>query len=137
MKKNLRNNKGFTVTELMVALGLSVILGMMTVGFQLDMKRSVQKLEDRADFVTDANTGLRIVWDMLGKMKPSFNNLTLGDDDGRNFFDMATDMNIPGSGGAVMSRKFTLNFDRIDNGRTEFVFLADEPKRGAGVLYNP
>lgn len=137
MKKQLVNNKGFTMVELLVALGLSVLLGLITVGFQLDMQRAVQKLEDRADFVTDSNIGLRVLWDILGMMRPSFNNLSLNDDSGRNFFDMATDMSIPGSNGTIMNRVFSLDYEQIDNGKTEFIFLVEDPKRGASVLYNP
>lgn len=133
----MKNQKGFSITEVLVAMGLSSILILMTVGFQLDMKKNVQNMENRTDFIMDSNVGIQAVWKLLGQMRPSLNNLNLLDDNGRNFFDTIAELNLSGAGNVVMSREFTLDAAHLASGRAEFYFLVDAAERGTPVLYNP
>ncbi len=135
--RRVLNSKGFSITEMMVAAGLSGVMALLTVTFQADMKKSIQQLEDRVDFVTDTNIGLRVAWNIFGQMKPSLNNIELPDDNGKNFFDYSSEMSLRSAGTFSMSRVFTLNYDQYNSGRTAMYFLIDDSNRGAGVLYNP
>lgn len=134
MKKlfNLRNNKGFTITELMIAVGLSSIVG---VGiFQvLTSTGQMQKIfSEKMDERIEANLADKLLLRDLRAAGPSLNNIYFKDDNGLNFFDYDIDRSSAFYR-SQSNRKRTYTLQQ--NGPKTFMyFMAFDDLRGKGLF---
>lgn len=129
----MMNKKGFTLVEMLVAIGLSSVLVLLTMGFYGNLHRQVKSEESRVLFLTDATIGLKYVWKVMSQVKPSMNNLKTLDDDGKDFFAFPSDNSTFSMNESERKRQITLK----RGGKVEVIFLADDPSRGPSTLYLP
>lgn len=110
------NNRGFSLVELCVAIAVSgmVLLALM------DVMQYIKVMENKVRVKTDARTtesvGERYFWMGLKNAAPSFNNLVVADDGGKNFFDLNRD--IPGSSPVPTANQRTLTMNLTTGVRT-------------------
>lgn len=121
MRRLKRKESGFTLIELMMALGLSGMAILILVGVQQMYAGQQKKLGDKIEADSDADIGRRVLLQDLKAIDPSFSNLLLKDNDGRAFFDYYPDISETALGG-VTSRTLTLSL----KGRKEAVFLVQD-----------
>lgn len=118
----MRDNKGFTITELCIAIALS---GMVLLAF-MDIMQYMRIMENRIRVKSDSQTtqslAERYVWMHLKNAAPSFNNISQLDDNNQKFYDLNRDLAATAST-AGMTRKLTLN---LTGGKTSFLALLSE-----------
>ena len=133
MKKLIfsQNNKGLTITELLIAMGLSSLVGLGV--FQvLNQNDSMQKMfSQKMDDRIEANLADKLILRDLRQAGPSLNNLRVSDDNNNNFFDFEPDRaSAFYRGQADKSRTMTL----IQGGVTTMYFLSFDDLRGKGLF---
>lgn len=133
MKKLMyvHNNKGLTITELLIAIGLSSIVGLGV--FQvLNDNNSLQKMfSQKMDEQIEANLADKLILRDLRAAGPSLNNLKFNDDKNLNFYDFEPDRSTAFyRGQTVKSRTVTLK----QGGKTIMYFLAFDDLRGKGLF---
>ena len=105
----MKNKKGFSVVELMLAIALS---GMVLLAF-LDVMQYMRILENKVRIKADSRTtqtlGERFLWMALKSAAPSFNNVPLADDNGRNFYALNRDVASGTLPAASLTRVYTMN----------------------------
>lgn len=112
------NNKGFSLAEILVGVGLLGILGLVTASFFVFAKKNTVEIENIIEDQVDNIIAERMLLKDLKNADPSFNNILTADDNSRRFFDFeldATEKSIDSS-----PRKITLK----QGGRTQFVFIS-------------
>ncbi len=118
----MRDSRGFTITELCVAIALAgmVLLALM------DIVQYMRIMENRVRVKSDSHTtqalAERYVWMHLKNAAPSFNNVLQPDDNSQNFYDLNRDLAVTTSTPG-MTRKITLN---LTGGSTSFLALLSE-----------
>lgn len=118
----MKNNKGFTITELCIAIALS---GMVLLAF-MDIMQYMRVMENRIRVKADAQTtqslAERYMWMHLKNAAPSFNNLPALDDNNQRFYDLNRDL-AAGASMTGLTRKLTMN---LTGGKTTFTAIISE-----------
>lgn len=128
----IKNNKGFTAIEMMVGIGLVAILTTIIVSTQLMVTNDQMKLQKQLEQSIDTNLAERIIFTDLANIDPSYNNLTVKDDAGLQFFDYYPD--VPASMLSNVKREVAL---RLDSKTREFHILAQDTTAGPLMTYDP
>jgi prepilin-type N-terminal cleavage/methylation domain-containing protein len=84
--------RGMTLLEIMMALGLSALVLVAVVSFYTDYTNRLLQLSDKAENAADLESGEQIMLKDLKAVDPSFGTLTVTDDTGRGFFDYYPDV---------------------------------------------
>ncbi|MBS1968796.1 MAG: prepilin-type N-terminal cleavage/methylation domain-containing protein [Bdellovibrionales bacterium] len=118
----MKNNRGFSLTELCIAIALG---GMVLLAF-MDVMQYMRVMENRirvkADSQTTQSLAERYMWMHLKNAAPSFNNLPMLDDTNQKFFDLNRDLAATSSS-LGLTRKLTMN---LTGGKTVFTALLSE-----------
>lgn len=123
------NNRGFSLAEVLVGLGLLGILGLVSASFFVFAKKNTVEIENIIEDQVDNIIAERMLLKDLKNAEPSYNNIITPDDNGRPFFDYEMDANEPGMDNNP--RTVTLK----EGGKTQFVFLS---RTNTGTLmYTP
>lgn len=128
---HIHNNKGVTITELLIAIGLSSIVGLGV--FQvLNDNNSMQKMfSQKMDDQIESNLADKLILRDLRAAGPSMNNLKVTDDKNLNFYDFEPDRSSAFyRGQTTASRTVTLK----EGGNTFMYFLAFDDLRGKGLF---
>lgn len=128
----IRNNKGLTVTEILVGIGIVAILTGIIVTTQVMVTKDQVKMATDLENSIDTSLAERIIFTDLNNIDPSYNNLSVKDDKGLTFFDFYPD--VPAS-----SLQGSLNREVVlkPGGRTEFYILVQDQQAGSLMNYDP
>lgn len=127
----VHNNKGLTITELLIAIALSSIVGLGV--FQvLNDNNSLQKMfSQKMDEQIESNLADKLILRDLRASGPSMNNIKFADDKNLNFYDFEPDRSSAFyRGQKTVSRTMTLK----QGGNTFMYFLAFDDLRGKGLF---
>ena len=127
----MKNQRGFTLAEMIVGVALMGILGMVAASFFVFTAKTKTEITNEIEDKVDSILAERMILRDLKNSEPSFNNLTVTDDNGRRFFDYVSD--VSGSSMDNSERKLTLELGR----RNEFIFIATAERKGGTMLYTP
>lgn len=133
MKKliHLKNNSGITITELMIAIGLSSIVGLGIFQVLTNTGKMQKIFSDKMDERVEANLADKLILRDLRAAGPSLNNISFQDDKGYNFFDYDPDRSSTFyRDQKSVSRTFTLE----QGGKTFMYFMAFDDLRGKGLF---
>lgn len=130
--KFLKNNKGVTITELMIAVGLSSIVGLGIFQVLTDNGKMQKMFSEKMDERIEANLADKLILRDLRAAGPSLNNISFRDDSNLNFFDFEPDRSSTFyRSQSTVSRTITLKY----GAKNSFVyFLAFDDLRGKGLF---
>ncbi|WP_347356636.1 hypothetical protein [Bdellovibrio sp.] len=129
------NNRGVTAIEMMIGVGLVAMLTTIMVSTQLFVTKDQLKLKDQLEDSIDTNLAERILFMDFNGIDPSYNNLTLRDDNKLLFFDYYPDLpanSVPGK----LDRNIQLGLG-AGSTRKEMVVLVQDLKAGPLANYDP
>jgi ribosomal protein L25 (general stress protein Ctc) len=124
-------NQGFTITELLIAMGLTVIVGLGIFQALTNSSQMTKAFSEKMDDRVEAKLGDKLLVRDLRNAGASLNNVYAKDDHGNNFFDH--DVNRSSEFYRKQNRKnrvLTLSKD----GTKTFHFLAFDTLRGTGLF---
>ncbi|XGC79881.1 Tfp pilus assembly protein FimT/FimU [Bdellovibrio bacteriovorus] len=127
----MRNQKGFTLAEMVVGIALLGIMGMVAASFFVFTAKTKNEIVNDIEDSVDSILAERMLLKDLKNSEPSFNNLLLVDDNGNRFFDYVsdrTDQSVDNS-----PRTLTL----APGGKNEFIFISTSDKLGPAIMYTP
>jgi type II secretory pathway pseudopilin PulG len=132
---SLFKNDGFTLSELMVSVGVTAILGLISVTVMLNLTKNQNALSRTSDDIVLSEIGNRYISLDLARSAPSFNVLLPtadpSDQSGNpSFFDYYPD--VPANVLSPVARDFTLSL----SGKKNFYILTQDPA-GPVMFYNP
>lgn len=133
MKKlmHVHNNKGVTITELLIGMGLSMIVGLGIFTYLYDNGQWQKKFSQKLDDQIEENLADKLILRDLRAAGPSLNNLRFIDDKNLNFYDFEPDRSTPYyRNQKIVSRMVTLK----DGGNKIMYFLAFDDLRGKGLF---
>lgn len=125
------NNKGFTLSELLVGVALMAIVGMVTASFFVFSSKTRNEIVNDIEDKTDSIIAERVLLKDLKYSEPSFNNFNLSDDTGRNFFDFESERSSKSMDNEP--RKYTMSM----TGKKDFTVMIVNEKLGSSVMYTP
>lgn len=136
----MRNEKGFTLTELIVGLGVSMLVAIFTITTMGSFMFRQRKAQTAAIEYIDKTIAERVLLLDLRNADPSFNNINaVKDRKGLGFFDYFPD--VPATLLSEKERSLTLTLDSSIDPRTpsEIYFLVLDLKAGMKplVIYDP
>jgi|GEM_PF-1394382 len=117
-KTVFHNQRGFSLLEVVMGLGLSTLLVLAIYVFYSSFNKQIVDLSNEIEIATDIESGQRIMLKDLKMVDTSFGIITVEDDAGKPFFEYFPDVpenEIP----APVSRTITLK----QNGKHELVLL--------------
>lgn len=129
------NKRGFTAVEMMIGIGLVAMLTTIMVTTQLFVTKDQLKLKNQLEESIDTNLAERILFMDFNGIDPSYNNLTLRDDNKLLFFDYYPDLpanSVPGR----LDRSIQLGLGKGST-RKEMVILVQDVKAGPLANYDP
>lgn len=130
------NNKGLSLVELLVAVGILGISALVVGSTQVMINRELTNSEKVIQSKIESLTGEKLLFFDLQSANVSFNNVLIRDDNSKNFFDYIPDLPISASSNSEPERKITLSTKEGSN-KTEIVFLMDDPSLGPVLVYDP
>lgn len=130
LKFKFKDNKGFSIVEMMVATALFFIVSFSLLFFLTDVFKNQKKIEGELENSTDQYLGERYLEKDLMYSSASLYGWKLSDDNQNNFFDLISDYPENKINNKTRSIK-------LDSEGEEFVFIADRPLMGSPLLYNP
>ncbi|HEY8279620.1 MAG TPA: hypothetical protein VIH99_08355, partial [Bdellovibrionota bacterium] len=139
-RKIWQSEKGFTIIENMLAIGLAILLVYAIWQFYRGYTTKFSQISEVLETAIDIESGQRIMFKDLKSIDPSFGLLQLMDDNKRNFFDYYPDVpeerleKDPETGRP--SRVFTM---KLQGGYTEIVMILQDPLASEipSLLYDP
>lgn len=137
MKNNfsrfIKNNKGLTLVEVSIAVGLSALALYMMSASQINLTKETKTLEAKIEDRTSQTIAERMLIYDLNNLDVIFNNITLKDDSGNEFFDYYSDIPsnlVPGT----KTRKYTMN---LGSGKKEIMFVTGDNSTGGSIVIDP
>ncbi len=127
----IKNNRGLTLAEMIVGVALMGIMGMVAASFFVFTAKTKKEITNEIEDKVDNILAERMILRDLKYSEPSFNNVIITDDNGRQFFDYVADVTQSAVDNAP--RKLTLEAGR----RNEFIFIATNEKMGGSMMYAP
>lgn len=135
IKKSLYNNKGFTLPEVMVGVGLAAVVTAAVIATQVNVSKDQMALKKQLDESIDEMQAERILFGDFNSVDPSYNNIVLQDDSGNNFFDYFPD--VPANSLATpLARTITLSAQNTGSDR-RVSFVSQDLAAGATMNYDP
>lgn len=132
--KSVVNNSGLSIAELLVAMSLTLIVGLSAFQLISNSDRITKTFNKKLDDQIDTKLGDKIILKDLRLSAPSMNVLTEPDDNNLNFFDYDGDRASAYYTGQVKkTRTFTLS----KTGKKTFYFLAADEDRGNAIFTDP
>lgn len=127
----MKNQRGFTLAEMIVGVALMGIMGMVAASFFVFTAKTKTEITNEIEDKVDSILAERMILRDLKNSEPSFNNLNVLDDYGRRFFDYVSDASETAVDNS--ERKLTLEAGR----RHEVIFIATAERKGGTILYTP
>lgn len=127
----IKNQRGFTLAEMIVGVVLMGILGMVVASFFVFTAKTKTAITNEIEDKVDNILAERMILRDLKNSEPSFNNIAILDDAGRPFFDFVadvTDQSVDNS-----PRMLTLEPGR----RHEIIFISTAERKGGSIMYTP
>jgi prepilin-type N-terminal cleavage/methylation domain-containing protein len=91
-RRPIHNSQGFTLLEVMMALGLSALIAVAVFVFYTSFSKQLTDLGTDIEASTDLESGQRIMLRDLKNIDVSFGVVAIDDDFGKNFFDVFPDI---------------------------------------------
>ncbi len=131
----MRNQKGFTLIESLVALGLMSLVFAIS-GYQMyKMNEMKQKAITQAENITTMSFSENFIWDKLRTVGVGYNVLNVLDSGGRNFFDFNSD--VPESFIPAATRGRRIVMSREPGGITDLFLMNYDFDLSSTALYEP
>ncbi|UXR66162.1 prepilin-type N-terminal cleavage/methylation domain-containing protein [Bdellovibrio bacteriovorus] len=127
----MKNQRGFTLAEMIVGVALMGIMGMVAASFFVFTAKTKTEITNEIEDKVDSILAERLILRDLKGSEPSFNNLNVLDDYGRRFFDYVSDASESAIDNS--ERMLTLEAGR----RHEFIFISVAERKGGTILYTP
>jgi prepilin-type N-terminal cleavage/methylation domain-containing protein len=129
---SLKNNRGLTIIELLVALGIASV-GLSIVALtQVSLVKEQTRLTKKLEANIDETLAERILFNDFNGLDPSYNNLNIKDDSGLLFFDFYPD--VPEANlKTKKDRQITLS----PRGTKVFYILTQDRSAGSLLIYDP
>ncbi len=128
----MRNQKGLSVAELLVGIGLSAVVISVVISVQVQIAKEQNKLTRELDDSIDQNLAERITFKNLNGVEISYNNIVVKDDNGNNFFDYYPDITEN-----ILTTKTDRDFTLIFSGKKEFYVVTQDVSAGPLLNYDP
>lgn len=128
----MKNNRGFSLVETLIAIGLLAIVSGATAMIISESSKRIKSLEKDISNATESEIAERVLMRDLKGSEPSFNNVIMVDDDGKNFFDFVSDA-IDKVSVANSTRQYTMNV----NGKSTFIMATVDESPGGAIFYEP
>jgi prepilin-type N-terminal cleavage/methylation domain-containing protein len=128
--KIIKSQKGFSLIEILVVIGLSAIVVLGNSMFMNDFMKNIEKYGKESSEESDLAVLNTMALNILKKSSLSFNRLSLKDDNNVNFFDFYPDM--PYSSFSSESRIFTLS-----GTAKYFYILSSDEGRFSSTVFDP
>jgi Prokaryotic N-terminal methylation motif len=136
IKSSLKNSRGITMMELMIAVGIVGIVSVIAMQFLNDQSRQNRKLEEAIEYKIDTLLSDKVILKDFRNAMPSINQLRILDQNGVNFFDLEPDqggaLNCPG---CYKFRALTLG--HASGAPKKFYLLLANPTKGDSVFTDP
>lgn len=133
-QKIFLNKKGFTLTEIVIGLGLLTFVTLATSSFMLSsVQNTLNTTNEVVQRIDKTNAEVQIIKD-LKLVFPSFATLNLSDDSSKNFFDIlpSESVSIVGPKSLSVFREKTLK-----NIGDEIIFALYDQSKSVGIPYDP
>jgi prepilin-type N-terminal cleavage/methylation domain-containing protein len=124
-KQVIRNNRGFTLTEIMVAVGLVGIVLLGNTIFMNNFLKQMKQFENDSANETELAILNTATVNIIKKSSLSFNRLNVIDDNGMSFYDYYPDMTTTAFG-TNGTRTFSFSAADIKSKRAFFMVSSDE-----------
>lgn len=128
----IKNNKGFTLTETIVAVGLLAVVSGATAMIIAESSKSLRALEKDISDATESEIAERVLMRDLKLSEPSFNNIIMRDDKNSDFFDFVADA-VDKVAVENSPRDYTLDI----KGKSTFTILTVDEAPGGAIFYDP
>lgn len=128
----IKNNKGFTITETLIAVGLLAIVSGATAMIIAESTKSLKALEKDISDATESEIAERVLMRDLKLSEPSFNNIIMRDDKNADFFDFVADA-VDKVAVENSPRDYTLSV----KGKNTFTILVADEAPGGAIFYEP
>ena len=133
--KYINNKSGFSLTELIIGIGILSLVLAMTIATQYQIDKEMKVIDNQIENKIDALGGERALLFDLQDANLSFNNIVVLDNNLKNFFDYIPEFPI-NSTVLEPQRKLTLTLTGAVS-RAEIVIIADDLKAGPNLIYDP
>jgi prepilin-type N-terminal cleavage/methylation domain-containing protein len=129
-RKIIGNQKGFSLIEILVVVGLSAVVVMGNSLFMSDFMQKMEKYSQESSEESDLAVLNTMALNILKKSSLSFNRIQLNDDNKANFFDFYPDM--PMSSFSSETRIFTMN-----STTKNFYIISSDEARFLSTVFDP
>lgn len=126
------SQSGFSLIELMVAVGIMGLTSVLILGTFTDTFRLSKQVSKIVEQGTDTLVGENVIFNDLRNIDPSYNVIDVKDDSGQGFFDYIPD--VPEKYlGSNSGRQITLG----PKGKSELLFVEADLSAGSMMIYDP
>lgn len=125
------NNRGVTIIELLIGLGVTAIIVFMSFGAMNMITQQTSDMRKTLEAEIDQSVGERIVMNDLRLAGLSFNNVLRKDDNGREFFDFEPEKPFLSIPETQRTRFLTLSREGED------LFLLNQEAKTSVMVYDP
>ncbi len=133
MKNIVKNNKGFSLIEVMVGVGLVAVVTVAVVATQIMVSKDQVDLKNQLEQSIDQMLAERILFNDFNAVEPSYNNIVVNDDAGNNFFDYFPD--VPANAiKNTLSRTITMSATTVTKSMN---IVSQDLSAGASMNYDP
>ncbi|WP_413587373.1 type II secretion system protein [Bdellovibrio sp. HCB274] len=136
-KNPLRNQRGMTLTELLVVIGLVGFVALGNATFLFDFTKQLKKINQSSEGESDLSVLNIATVNILKKSAASFNKVSLMDDKNRNFFDYYPDVpfsTLEDVAPDFEQRTFTI---KAGDQNRYFYLLQSEEAQFDSVIFDP
>lgn len=127
----MKNNKGLTIIEITVGLGVAAILGFITLQFIVDHQKQSRRIEKAIDYKVDTLLADKVLLKDFRLAFPSVNQLNVLDSNNKLFFEQSD--KILGDPNSTENGRL-LRLDRTNYGNKSLHVLIQDTTRGE-ILY--
>jgi prepilin-type N-terminal cleavage/methylation domain-containing protein len=127
-----RNQKGLTLVEMMLGIGLFAIVISIIVSVQVKMSQQQVEMIRKLDDSVDQHLAERILFKDLSGIDISYNNLVVKDDHGNNFYDFYPDITEN-----ILKNRADRELNLKLGGKDAFYVFSQNSAAGALLTYDP
>lgn len=129
----MRNQKGFSLSEMLVGLVIVALVGLAVGGLEAFVSKTQKSLNNKLEQSTDQAIAERVIYKDLAQADVSYNNIKAMDDTGKGFFEYYPDVPVSflkGNAGRVITV--------TPRSQTKAVyFLSQDLDAGSPIMYDP
>lgn len=129
----MTTNKGFSIMELVIGMGLMALVSVVTASVMLLVNRTSTTMRKDMEASIDTTVAERVILGDLRQIAPSYNNILVNDDAGRGFFDYEPEVPSTTMTDEMKSRTATLSL----SGRKTMEFIQQDTSAGEVLIYDP